>query len=577
MDINNMNRIELCAKCKELGITRYSSKNKVQLINLVRERILEISSALKPEKYQHASHKTFIELCAGGGGFSSGLIKAGFIPLMLNDIDNDCCETLKKNHAGVNVVLGSMSDIDYSKYINNVDVLVAGTPCQSFSQAGLRKGVEDPRGNLLIKFIEIIALVKPKIFVLENVKGLLSHDKGNTIKIILEKLEESELYRINYKCLNAAEYGVPQKRERVFIIGVLKSVNKEFSFPVRCETRKVLKDVLCNVPTSPGAMYPEKKIELFKKIPQGGCWINLPEDLQKEYLGKSFYSGGGKRGILHRLSMENTSLTILCTPSQKQTERCHPLEERPLTLRECARIQTFDDDYKFIGSISSQYKQIGNAVPVELARLLGIALSKTLQNNIPEIICDEGINTSFNKELYFCNLGKSIESIFNRREKDILSYDLLDTQQSSANKLICLKEKQRQMKIGEIWQECIGSYDGFTNLKTGHITGLDILSETKKIAIEIKNRTNTDKSSSKKCNFDKLAKFKSCNPEYTCIYATVNAKNKQKTIEGVDKNVSHNGVIIKHLAGYSFLDYIFQKDTEIIIEFLKTAIDKYSQ
>ena len=111
MDINNMNRIELCAKCKELGITRYSSKNKVQLINLVRERILEISSALKPEKYQHASHKTFIELCAGGGGFSSGLIKAGFIPLMLNDIDNDCCETLKKNHAGVNVVLGDRKSV----------------------------------------------------------------------------------------------------------------------------------------------------------------------------------------------------------------------------------------------------------------------------------------------------------------------------------------------------------------------------------------------------------------------------------------------------------------------------------
>jgi len=113
-------------------------------------------------------------------------------------------------------------------------------------------------------------------------------------------------------------------------------------------------------------------------IPQGGCWINLPEQLQKEYLGKSYYSGEGKRGILYRLSMERPSVTLLCTPSQKQTERCHPLEERPLTIREYARIQTFEDDYEFIGSLNSKYKQIGNAVPVELAKHIGMALIQLL-------------------------------------------------------------------------------------------------------------------------------------------------------------------------------------------------------
>ena len=116
-------------------------------------------------------------------------------------------------------------------------------------------------------------------------------------------------------------------------------------------------------------------------IPQGGCWVNLPENLRREYLGNSYNSGGGKRGILYRLSMEKPSLTLLCTPSQKQTERCHPLEERPLTIREYARIQTFDDDYEFAGSINSQYKQIGNAVPVELARQIGVCLINLLRHS----------------------------------------------------------------------------------------------------------------------------------------------------------------------------------------------------
>ena len=132
--------------------------------------------------------------------------------------------------------------------------------------------------------------------------------------------------------------------------------------------------MLRDVPSSSGAKYNEEKIKLFKQIPQGGCWIHLPEPLQREYMGKSFESGGGKRGILYRLSMEKPSLTLLCTPSQKQTERCHPLEERPLTVREYARIQTFEDSYSFVGSMNSQYKQIGNAVPVELAAHMGRAL-----------------------------------------------------------------------------------------------------------------------------------------------------------------------------------------------------------
>lgn len=330
---------------------------------------------------------TFIEVCAGGGGLSSGLIKAGFTPILLNDNNSDCCKTLKHNHPEANVVCGSMDKIDYSQYVDKIDLFAGGIPCQSYSQSGLRKGLDDPRGELLLKFIEILNLVKPKMFMIENVKGLLTHDKGNTIHKILDLLNEKNLYTICYKCLDASKYNVPQKRERVFIVGVFKSMNPSvnpkqiFEFPVESPTKKVLKDVLYNVPFSNGAKYNETKIKLFKMIPQGGCWIHLPVDLQKDYLGNSFHSGGGKRGILYRLSMEKPSLTLLCTPSQKQTERCHPLEERPLTIREYARIQTFDDSYEFIGSLNSQYKQIGNAVPVELARHMGEAFIRYLSSN----------------------------------------------------------------------------------------------------------------------------------------------------------------------------------------------------
>jgi DNA (cytosine-5)-methyltransferase 1 len=321
---------------------------------------------------------TFIEVCAGGGGLSEGLIKSGFVPLLLNDNNSDCCKTLKLNHPDANVICNSMDKINFTEYIHKVDLLTGGVPCQSFSQAGLRKGLDDPRGDLMMKFIQILNLVQPKLFMIENVKGLLSHNHGETIQKILDIINENNLYNITYKCLDASKYDVPQKRERVFIVGVLKSLNRSFEFPQESFTKKTLKDVLHNVPHSNGAKYNEQKIKLFDMIPQGGCWINLPPSLQKEYLGKSYNSGGGNRGILYRLSMDKPSLTLLCTPSQKQTERCHPLETRPLTTREYARIQTFEDTYEFVGSMSSQYKQIGNAVPVEMAKHMGQSLVKML-------------------------------------------------------------------------------------------------------------------------------------------------------------------------------------------------------
>lgn len=177
---------------------------------------------------------------------------------------------------------------------------------------------------------------------------------------------------------------------------------------------------------------------------------------------------------------------------------------------------------------------------------------------------------------YYEVLDYTIRNILLRNEKVLLTYDILDTEKSMKNKILALKEKQRQMKVGEIWQEVLGNYKGYVNLKTGHETGLDILSVNKKIAIELKNRTNTDNASSKKSNLDKLAKFKQANPDYVCIYANINADTKKKTIEGSIKKLIHNGVEIEHKIGYEFLKFILGDDTEYIIEFVKNTIDKYT-
>jgi DNA (cytosine-5)-methyltransferase 1 len=307
----------------------------------------------------------FIEVCAGAGGMSKGLMKAGWQPIMLLDNDKDCCETLRLNHPNVKILHKSMTDVKLDEYKDKVDVLVGGIPCQSFSQAGERKGLEDARGQLVIHFARMCLEGDVSYFIVENVKGLLTHDKGKTFETFKKHLENNGTYHISYKVLNSNDYGVAQKRERLFIIGSKDKI--DFPFPSAIEPKPVLKDILKDVPDSPHTPYSENKRKVLELVPAGGCWVDLPKDIQKEYLGKSYTSGGGKRGIARRLSMDEPCLTLVTSPSQKQTERCHPTETRPFTLRESARIQSFPDDYKFHGSTSSVYKQIGNAVAVEVA------------------------------------------------------------------------------------------------------------------------------------------------------------------------------------------------------------------
>jgi DNA (cytosine-5)-methyltransferase 1 len=284
-----------------------------------------------------------------------------------------------KNHPNTNVIEGSMLDLDLTPYKGKVDVLQGGVPCQAFSHAGERKGLDDPRGKLIVQFNKLINDCEPKIFIVENVKGLLTHNNGETFKSILSLFENNGKYKIYHKVLNAKDYNVPQKRERILIVGVKASIKASFSYPEKSAQTVLLKDVLTDVPKSIGATYPEHKAAVMKLVPQGGCWVDLPEDIQKSYMGeKGLAAGGGKRGMARRLSMNEHCLTLTTSPCQKQTERCHPIETRPLNVREYARIQTFPDTYIFEGGMANIYKQIGNAVPVKLALAIGNAVKKFL-------------------------------------------------------------------------------------------------------------------------------------------------------------------------------------------------------
>ena len=320
---------------------------------------------------------SLIELFCGTGGLALGLSNAGLRSEMLVDFDKDSIKTLQKNRPDWNSHCASVGDIDLDDFSGQIDVMAGGFPCQAFSYAGMKRGLEDARGTLFYEYARLISQVKPKIVLGENVKGLLNHDGGRTLSLMVSILQGLG-YNVAYKVLRAQFLDVPQKRERLIIIGVRKDIKTDILFPVEKNYTISMKAALEGVPKSEGQTYSEAKKKIMKLVPPGGYWRDLPLQLQKEYMGGSFHLGGGKTGMARRLSWDEPSLTLTCNPAQKQTERCHPSETRPLTVREYARIQCFPDDWEFAGSISSQYKQIGNAVPVNLGYHVGLAIRAML-------------------------------------------------------------------------------------------------------------------------------------------------------------------------------------------------------
>lgn len=355
----------------------HDSLKEYSRIDQVKEGCESYNSAIKPY--------AVLELFAGAGGMALGLEKAGLSCALLNEIDPWACKTLRKNRPYWNVVEGDIRQQSFVEFNGKVDVVTGGFPCQAFSYAGKKRGLDDARGTLFYDFARTVKEVQPLICVGENVRGLLTHDNGKTLHSMVQILEDLGYEVLTPKVLKAAFYKVPQKRERLFLIGIKKGTGIHFSYPTAENEMMNLSEALkagelfdTDVPESVGQSYPKRKHEIMSLIPPGGYWRDLPEAIQKEYMLKSYYLGGGKTGMARRISWDEPCLTLTTSPAQKQTERCHPEHTRPFQTREYARIQTFPDDWVFEGSMNQIYKQIGNAVPVNLAYALGKEIIKSL-------------------------------------------------------------------------------------------------------------------------------------------------------------------------------------------------------
>lgn len=367
----------------------------------------EAESAVTPVRQFNS-----IELFAGGGGLALGMSLAGFHHVLLNEFDTAACKTLKTNKPEWNVIEGDVRHIDFTPLKGKIDFLSGGFPCQAFSYAGKGAGFNDTRGTLFFELARAVKEIQPKVFMGENVKGLISHENGRTFETIKNTIAELGYTLVEPRVLRAIMYQVPQKRERLILIAIRNDIaqNVEFHWPTPYHEVLTLRDALYksviyenDVPVSEGAQYPEKKKRVLAMVPQGGDWRNLPEEVAKDYMGGSWLLGGGKTGMARRLSLDEPSLTLTCSPCQKQTERCHPLETRPLSVREYARIQTFPDNWVFQGSMSDKYKQIGNAVPVNLACAVGrslIRLFNDIQRIMPENTqnCTEAVREIMHKQ-----------------------------------------------------------------------------------------------------------------------------------------------------------------------------------
>ncbi|MBE7092057.1 MAG: DNA (cytosine-5-)-methyltransferase [Clostridiales bacterium] len=358
-----------------------------EALDVMPDDIINISTLNDPIPFHEEitpEDVTAIELFAGAGGLALGLEQAGIKTLKHVEFDKACCETLRTNRPYWNVTCEDIHNVDFTEYRGKIDIVTGGFPCQAFSYAGKKMGFDDTRGTLFHEFARCVQEVQPKMFLAENVRGLASHDNGRTLETIIYVFE-SLGYTIDNrkKILNACYYGVGQKRERIVIIGIRNDLVNDinFEYPTPDKEWTTLRTALKNCPPSIGEEYSAKKKAVFKLVPPGGCWVDLPDDVAKAYMGKSYYSGGGRRGMARRISWDEPCLTLTCSPSQKQTDRCHPEEVRPFTVREYARIQSFPDDWQFAGGIADQYKQIGNAVPVELSRRIGIQLKISIQEH----------------------------------------------------------------------------------------------------------------------------------------------------------------------------------------------------
>lgn len=360
---------------------------------------------------EYADNRDVISLFSGAMGLDIGLEKAGLNVVIGQDFDESCVKTMQAN--GHNVLGGDIREIDPRKLLELTGLSVGepflicgGPPCQPFSTAGKRLGINDPRGSLFMDFIRMIDYIRPRFFVMENVKGIMSaplkhvplsekdendpdQRLGTVLDVILSEFDKLG-YKTVYGVLDAVNYGVPQFRERFVLIGSRDNEGIFLPIPTHFQMHqdkayqwKTVRDAIADLEFDKGecATLSEERLKFLKMVPEGGNWRDLPKDIIPIAMGGAYKSGGGKVGFYRRLSYDQPSPTVVTSPVQKATMMCHPTQNRPLNIKEYARIQQFPDDWIFTGTTAAKYRQIGNAVPVGLAEAIGKAVCAVAEGN----------------------------------------------------------------------------------------------------------------------------------------------------------------------------------------------------
>lgn len=316
-------------------------------------------------------------LFSGAGGLDLGFKKAGFDVVWANEYDKTIWETFEKNHPETKLDRRSIRNIPNDELPENIDGLIGGPPCQSWSLAGAMRGIEDDRGSLFYEYIRVLSHLKPKFFLAENVKGIVSKAHKQSFDHILNLFDEAG-YTCHYEVLNACDYGVPQTRERVFIIGFRKDINVNFKFPKPVKDKVYLNSVIKGLEDA----IPHKKgTTLSSKIPNNeyltGSFstIFMSRNRRRNIDEHSFtIQAGGRHAPIHPLSPP-----MVKVDTDKFEFEGDYSKVRRLSVRECARIQTFPDDFIFYYSnVNDGYKMIGNAVPVQLAFHIASSIKTTL-------------------------------------------------------------------------------------------------------------------------------------------------------------------------------------------------------
>ena len=368
---------------------------------------------------ENSNHKGFpvISLFSGAMGLDLGLEKAGFTISVAVECDKYALETIRYNRPDLPVISRRIEDVSTKEILDAAGlepgdpvVVIGGPSCQTFSTAGQRASLDDPRGTMFEQFIRIVREVQARFFVMENVRGLLSaavkhrplcsrgvgfppllpeEELGSAFRIILKELRKLDYYVI-FDLLNAADYGVPQRRERLIFIG---SRNSEYICMPQPTHSKLGEDGLPHWRTLSEAIsrlneqdpeyyrFRPAQEKYLKLVPEGGNWRDLPADLQKEAIGSAYKSWGGRSGFLRRLSWDKPSPALTTRPDGKATTLCHPAQLRPLTVREYALIQQFPDDWELCGPVRKKYEQIGNAVPLGLGEAIGQSILKAMESD----------------------------------------------------------------------------------------------------------------------------------------------------------------------------------------------------